>query len=414
MYLYRLPGDDGKVEVTVVGKGPPLSGFQATPEKAAEAVASQLAKAKELIPEASRASVHLSVFATAGMRLVPKAKQDAIYAGLRSGLLGASGGYPFDANAIQARTISGREEGVFALLAANYLTKRLKTTLHAQTSSLMGVLDLGGSSTQVATPPAVGAGEHLGPKLGSDHTFVRSFLNLGMERMRQRTFQHFVDVAPAMQRERKAVANPCSFYGYAEGDDSWRGTGEAAACEAAVRAVLVDERRECAAAAAKETPPTECLSKDPVPVPPGDTNAAKFFLISGYLYVTDFASWVLKLPGARPEALKSGVPATPTIQELRDAATVVCSEPWERLSAVGLDAERKHGFTPPKKLPHRCFELNYIVALLSLGYGFAEDARLFHIVEDIDGLEIEWTLGAFLQSLSTGSGTGDGTPFPEL
>jgi len=401
VYLFHLPAG-GKVDIQDMGKGPALSSFQAAPENAHQAVAPQLEKAKGLIPEGVRGAVPVSVFATAGMRLVSPSAQDAIYQGLTKGLLAAAGGFAFDAARLQARTISGREEGIFALVAANYLAKNLHTSLKAATGSFMGVLDLGGSSTQIAVPPTLASGESLSAKLGEEHTFVRSFLNLGMEHMRQRTFQRFVDRASVTARSRRAAPNPCSYYGYSEAEEAWRGTGEASACEAAVVAVLEDERRTCASDAAK-TAASECLSASPVAVPAGGKGEPRFFLISGYMYVTDFAGWLLKQPGVLPEGFQGQERPfeRPTIQELREAAAVLCAEPWASLNALASDPARKHKFTGAKKVPHRCFELNYIVALLSVGYGLPAEERLFHIVDDIDGGEIEWTLGAFLHGLNS-------------
>merc|ERR1712192_143328 len=51
---------------------------------------------------------------------------------------------------------------------------------------------------------------------------------------------------------------------------------------------------------------------------------------------------------------------------------------------------------------HRCFEMNYIIALLSFGYGFPDNVRAFHFVNDIDGHDVEWSLGAFLYAKSQG------------
>lgn len=397
---------DGKVQITDMGKGPALSSFKDAPAKAADAVRPQLLKAKEQIPQAAHASVSVSVFATAGMRLVAQEVQSAICDGLKGGLLQED--FPFNRDRLRARTISGREEGIFALIAANYLAKNIHASLEVAGETLMGVLDLGGSSTQVAAPPSLQSGEHLASKLGTEHTFVRSFLKLGMERMRQRTFQSFLDAAPAALRERRAVANPCSFYGFREDGEAWRGTGHAAMCEEAIAALLSEDKKSCVAsvgaAAAGDAAP-ECLGDSPVPTPHGPASTARFFLISGYLYVTDFARWWLEQPGVRTSSLQvlrePGAFATPSIAELREAAAVVCAEPWDGLSAAALDPARKHRFTGTHKVPHRCFELNYIVALLSVGYGFGPTEKLFRIVEDIDGGEIEWTLGAFLHSLAS-------------
>jgi len=399
-HLYSDGTDPAKVQISDVGKGPALSSFHENPSQAANAVRPQLEKAAGLIPEEMRAAVPVSVFATAGMRLVPLKEQEAIYAGLSQGLLQSN--YTFARDQFHARTISGREEGIFALIAANYLANRLYLTLESAASPLMGVLDLGGSSTQVAHPPDISVGESLVPKLGEDHTFVRSFLKLGMEKMRQRTYSGYVEEAHPVVRAKRAVPNPCSFYGYSEPEEPWRGTGEASKCEESIAALLKAEQEGCEAQATSDV----CLRSDMIPEQAATSSTStRFFLISGYLYVTDFVRWWLEQPGVRTDEFEvlRGPDAftTPTIAELRAAATVLCAENWERLTSIASDPTRRHKFTKDHKVPHRCFEVNYINALLSTGYGFGENERIFKIVEDIDGSEIEWTLGAFLHDLAS-------------
>lgn len=44
-------------------------------------------------------------------------------------------------------------------------------------------------------------------------------------------------------------------------------------------------------------------------------------------------------------------------------------------------------------LPYRCVEVQYIHTLLKHGYGFPGDSRNITFVLNIDGMEVEWTLG---------------------
>lgn len=44
-------------------------------------------------------------------------------------------------------------------------------------------------------------------------------------------------------------------------------------------------------------------------------------------------------------------------------------------------------------LPYRCVEVEYIHTLLKHGYGFPGDSRNITFVLNIDGMEVEWTLG---------------------
>merc|ERR1719424_35432 len=151
------------------------------------------------------------IFATAGMRLVESDKAHAVWESLKNQLL--ANDYPFLRGGLQAKTISGREEGVFAFLAANYLTQpqRIGVDLKVQSESLMGVLDLGGSSTQIAVPPSVKVGDSIQPHLQEKHMYVKSFLSLGMERMRQNTLDATLEQAHWVQRVASKVPNPCGF-----------------------------------------------------------------------------------------------------------------------------------------------------------------------------------------------------------
>lgn len=141
----------------------------------------------------------------------------------------------------------------------------------------------------------------------------------------------------------------------------------------------------------------------------------RFFMISGYVFVADFARWWLEHPGvlAKPaesmaadekemlSALAQGKTfSNPTLTELRSAAAILCSGPWTDVNATALNSESRHKFTDGKKAAHRCFELNYIITLLSVGYGFPEDDRPFQYVDTIGGRDVEWSLGAFLLSRS--------------
>jgi len=331
---------------------------------------------------------------------VPHKTQQNIYRGLVGGLTADSDAVLL--GPVEARTISGREEGIFALLAANYLAKHVSASMQVKTGQLMGVLDLGGSSTQAASPPVAGAGEVLASKLGEGETFVKSFLKLGMERMRQRTFASFVETAEESVKSTKAVPNPCSFEGYSEEGELWQGKGDASLCEDAIAKLLQKDQSACDIGEA-DLKVSDCLSSEPLKVPTGA--GEKFFLISGYLYVTDFARWWLTQSDAAPTSLQADslekTFQTPTIAEIREAARVLCKASWTQLLAAAGDEARKHRFTGAKKIPHRCFEANYVAALLSTGYGFSDNQRSFRVVEDIDGGEIEWTLGAFLHNFAS-------------
>lgn len=121
-------------------------------------------------------------YATAGMRLVPQAKQKVYYQNLKNW---------FDQQAqwqlIDAKTITGDDEALYDWLAVNYHLGTLKSA--SQPS--VGVLDIGGASTQIAFPLQNNATQNLGKStlvelsLYGQHInlFVYSFLGLGQNEM---------------------------------------------------------------------------------------------------------------------------------------------------------------------------------------------------------------------------------------
>jgi len=425
MYLFHFEADAGgkeKLDISDLGKGPALSSFQDKPGDAVATVTQQIDKAKSIIPAHLWMGVPVMVFATAGMRLVDKAKAEAVYAGLTSGLLAAN--FPFDPSALVAKTISGREEGVYAFVAANYLSENIDADMKVKKLELMGVMDLGGSSTQIAVPPLVSRqGDALQASLGEAHMYVKSFLSLGMERMRKLTYEKTVHEAHWAQRLSAKVPNPCAFNGFDGSGELWRGTGDAVQCQHTITAVLTNETERCKR---KKKGGQDCLpmprhlksghhhNKSPFKQAKGAA-PHRFFMISGYVFVADFARWWLEHPGVLakpPENMQqderellsalatSKTFSNPTLRELRSAAAVLCSGPWTDVIAAASNSETRHKFTNEKKAADRCFELNYIICLLSVGYGFPEDDRPFQYVDSIGGRDVEWSLGAFLLSRS--------------
>lgn len=89
-----------------------------------------------LFLEAPDKKMPIYFYATAGMRYFPAAIQDTLYQRIKS-WLGTHG----DWQVMDARTISGKEEGVFAWLALNYNHGQLQ----AIDKPLSGVMDMGGS-----------------------------------------------------------------------------------------------------------------------------------------------------------------------------------------------------------------------------------------------------------------------------
>lgn len=96
---------------------PGLSSYAENPEAGAESVKQLLAKAKVFIPQDKWASTPIALKATAGLRLLPKDKADAILNAV-SNVIRSSG---FHATDSSVGIMDGVDEGIFSWFTVNFL-----------------------------------------------------------------------------------------------------------------------------------------------------------------------------------------------------------------------------------------------------------------------------------------------------
>lgn len=374
------------VDTTDVGKKKPgLSSYADNPANAVPPLLELFAKARKIIPEDKWAGTTINVLGTAGMRSLEVSQQQPIWDAVKHGLV-SSGEYVFgkDSAILQLRTVSGVEEGTWVMLTGNFLAGRInqnmtltKEGLH---SGLIGVLDLGGSSTQVAAPSTLRSPGV--PVVGPGSAMVRSYAAFGMEKMRERIMK--------LVSKKGATASPCDFRGYQDPHHGHRGAGNARSCRAMMQEAFATVRESC------KLGDVECI--------PGAVDASQigslglqFFAVSGYKFVTDFVThWSSHLSGDIQKKL-SDAGKKMTIEELEVAADALCSLDWQHIEQATNDGigPGRHRYTDIHKAPHRCLEANYVASLLRL-YGFPVSERLVSFEDEVDGNDVEWPLGALL------------------
>jgi len=428
MYLFKSTfstNAEGAEELNVITKKigkkkPGLSAYADNPDAAAAPLLQLFKDVTNEIPDWFRARTPVSILGTAGMRSVDEEKQQPIYDSVRAGLL-ASDEYVFTrGELLKLRTIDGTEEGTFSLMCVNFLTGRLDHHLNpthkGKKENLLGIVDLGGSSTQIAIPPTEKSGE----------TKVRSYAAYGMEQMRER-MDHLI-------HNKKMNLSPCYFKGYKDPTGyQLGGSGDATECRWKLQEILELDRKDCA------PDDHECQPGHDDHAGEAGMKGRDFYAVSGYLYVQDFASHWLTRNGtgeSTPTTQRTGarvpppvgmeeahalaemphqergkplgshalgqllrkVGNKPTIEELQHAAHMLCNSDWaeiEQAHAGGADAGA-HRYTDSTKAPHRCLEINYVITLLQYCYGFPINERLVTFEDEIDGNDVEWPLGALL------------------
>lgn len=159
---------------------PGLSSFLDHPDMAGVSLKKILDDASDMLQKkgVDLHTVPISVFATAGMRLLPEDKQKVIYENISHYLKHY---YGFAVGDIQ--TISGKMEAIYGWLDVNYLLENFQ-----RHQSTVGSIDMGGMSTQIAfaTNAQIVFDDQIVMDINGQHYTVvsQSFLGMGQDKMR--------------------------------------------------------------------------------------------------------------------------------------------------------------------------------------------------------------------------------------
>jgi apyrase len=127
-----------------------------------------------------QATVSVDILASAGMRLLTPETQQAIYNNINDYL---KKHYTFTIHAIE--TIPGKMEGIYGWLDVNYLAKRFES----DTDKTMGIIDMGGASTEIAfaTTDTSKSDDEMTLKVAGKSYLVysKSFLGAGQDKARE-------------------------------------------------------------------------------------------------------------------------------------------------------------------------------------------------------------------------------------
>lgn len=340
----------------------------------------------ELVPEAKRNETAAIVRCTGGVRdelqeAERRALLDAISAGLSS----------FRGGSVDVGVVSGDDEAFYAFAAANFLEERVDHLLRVVASdSLVGALDLGGSSTQITYATLGRSCPHGEQSIAervsrTTHLFAKSYAGLGAQAIRERLLSHLAKTG--------THADPCSHIGYhAQG---LGGSGDLDECAAAIRMALLgpDRAADCSLAVADASTNASlrrasCSIDNEIFEPPPATT---FLAMCNFFYAAD-AVRVLA---------PSNVPPiddwpTPHLDKLETAARAFCAVPWD---VVETTMAGRHSYTPDNLLPSRCFAVTYVLVLLRDVYGLDDFPRVTFALDGPGGADLEWTLGFYLSEI---------------
>lgn len=371
-------------------------------------------KAANIIPTEFHASTEVYILGTAGMRLLSRNASSMIWDHIVENL-SKDQSFLFKISRQNVRTITGKEEAYFAAISTNYILRKIDANLVPIDNSLVGALDMGGSSTQLVlhtgTPP--------GKPVEESHFWSHSWLSYGVQKVRDRIWKYFIHQAtsPQVQHSQNNVSsnhtpfpdiripishkgnlspvipNGCLFRNYTElyfdQDENKhemftvRGTGNVSECKSALRQVLWPD-------GCRRSSVNSACSLDGIEHPPVTGNL--FYGMSAYYFALDCM---------RHLGLKDLVhwPIS-NLRELNEAAHIFCEMDWHDVNGTfnhSVNVNRtKHKKTSSSGLPYRCFESLYLLLLLEEGFGFGLDERSVTLALKVEGVEVEWTLGYLL------------------
>lgn len=322
---------------------PGLSSFAMNTSAAGKSLEPILVGTEQAIKAAggSPSRTPLYIYATAGMRLLPESTQQAIYSNIRATLLN----HAFRVN--QARTIPGWEEGIFGWITINDLKGTFNEVSPHKTQ---GVLDLGGASAEITFhTDENNANNHNFTLAGKAYTvFAYSFLHLGVN-----------DALVHLNEYGNLSSCFPSNYAYQVGEQRGMGHYNFATC-------LRETDREVANFKIPSITPT--LNPKTV-----------FTALSSFYYTFDFFK------------------TNSSQLELKNAIQSVCQMDWAAL-------KNKYPHVPEEYLSSYCFNGTFALSLLGpKGYGFNANHPQLKAENDIEGQDIDWTVGAALYLIS---GTG--------
>ncbi|CAI5655092.1 unnamed protein product [Oreochromis niloticus] len=124
---------------------PGLSAYADDPQQCTAGIVELLEIAKSSVPPSYWTSTPVVLKATAGLRLLPGEKADQLLDRVRALFLDS----PFLSTDDSVSIMDGTDEGISAWITVNFLTGGL----HSAHSPTVGMLDLGGGSTQITFSP---------------------------------------------------------------------------------------------------------------------------------------------------------------------------------------------------------------------------------------------------------------------
>ncbi|KAI9297311.1 nucleoside phosphatase GDA1/CD39 [Neoconidiobolus thromboides FSU 785] len=321
------------------------------------------------VPKSEHSKTPIFLKATAGMRLLSKKQSNDIMEQVKEVLKTSS--FKFDLK-FGAQVIPGEYEGIFGWLAGNYMAGVLNNNNNTATGLSYGMLDMGGASCQITFEASQVPIENSFPislNGTSRILYTHSYLRFGRNEAKSR--YEVNEINPLSKGYGEKIKDPCFVKGYkgkTKDNIEFEGSGDFKRCISNTKRLLLKDSfcstMSCAINGVYQ---------------PDIPDDMKLIAVSAMYGV---ANW-FKCKG------KSN------IQCLLKNADSVCSNlnHEEYLKVYSKTSDDKN-------INDYCFMAAYIVNIVKEGYGLSLD-RTIYFDEEIDSVEIGWTLGAMIYEVNS-------------
>ncbi|XP_067894743.1 ectonucleoside triphosphate diphosphohydrolase 5 isoform X1 [Heterodontus francisci] len=339
---------------------PGLSAYVDDPEQGAETVRELLNVAKQTIPSTHWHTTPVVLKATAGLRLLPEQKAQALLLEVQELFEDSPFLVPDDCVSI----MNGTYEGILAWLTINILTGHL----YGASENTVGILDLGGASTQITFLPQAKSTLHAAPEeyISSFEMFnksyklyTHSYLGFGLKVARLAVLGA-LDAKVSESRRYRSSCLPQSLKA------EWKFGG--------VNYKFGGMKEVPSSFQSCYTEVTKVIQKK---LDQQDEIKSRSFYAFSYYYDRAVDTGMI-------DGEKGGVIF---VKDFEMKALEVCKDLNE--AATGS--------------PFLCMDLTYITALLKEGFGFYDNTEL-QLTKKVNNIETSWALGAafhLIQSLKT-------------
>lgn len=343
---------------------PGLSSYAKSPDQATESLKPLLEKALTVIPKEYQSLTHISLKATAGLRLISEKLANKILGNIEN----LFKKYPFVSESNDVGILDGKYEGIYSWLTLNYALNHFYSKKESTTCSL----DLGGGSTQITFIPLnkveTKENDYVVDFNVHDtkyNIFAKSYLGFGLLSARMDMFNK--DLHKRLQINQTIDPNQLTSVCIPSGQSfTWTQQGVDYSIKGASNKNL-NSFNNCYKTALK-------IIKNKIQAPSE--------LKDKSLYAFSFYYDRLKSANLIPSS--GGIVK---ISEILQKALNICDH----------DADLTTDSTN-KDRPFLCMDLTYIYTILTEGFGIPNTKEI-HVLESVNNMNINWALGAAFHML---------------